>query len=96
MFRSNGQRRWLQQQDLVYILANLSQQELIYDMKILIGLRAKERLIWFVGIPYFLKLYPGEIISFFAPKGGDYSREAIISNIVHWKLCPKYFVLFSY
>ena len=29
MFRSNGQRRWLQQQDLVYILANLSQQELL-------------------------------------------------------------------
>ena len=35
----------------------------------------------------------------FAPKEGDYSmegdysREAIISNIVHWKSCPKYFVL---
>ena len=25
----------------------------------------------------------------------DYSREAIILNIVHWRSCPKYFVLFS-
>ena len=25
---------------------------------------------------------------------GDYSRKAIISNIAHWKSCPKYFVLF--
>ena len=23
---------------------------------------------------------------------GNYSREAIISNIAHWKSCPKYFV----
>ena len=38
-------------------------------------------------------LIAGAIISFFAPKGGDYSREAIISDIVHWKSCPKYFVL---
>ena len=30
---------------------------------------------------------------FFAHKGGDYSREAIILNIAHWKSCPKYFVL---
>ena len=42
----------------------------------------------------------GQFISFFAQKGGDYSREgdylreAIISNIAHWKSCPKYFVLF--
>ena len=29
--------------------------------------------------------------------GGDYySREAIILNIAHWKLCPKCFVLFSH
>ena len=40
-------------------------------------------------------------ISFFAQKGGNYSREgdylreAIISNIAHWKSCPKCFVLFS-
>ena len=27
---------------------------------------------------------------------GDYSREEIISNIVHWKSCPKYFVLLSH
>ena len=38
---------------------------------------------------------------FFAHKGGDYSREAIISNIAYWKSCPKYlfyflFVLFSH
>ena len=26
---------------------------------------------------------------------GDYSREAIISNISHWKFCPEYFVVFS-
>ena len=39
---------------------------------------------------------PGTIISFFAQKGGDFSREAIISNITHWKSCPKYFVLFSH
>ena len=38
-------------------------------------------------------------MSFFAHKGGDYSREgyclrgAIISNIAHWKSCPNYFVL---
>ena len=33
------------------------------------------------------------IISIFAPKGGDYSKEAIITNISHWRSCPKYFVL---
>ena len=26
-------------------------------------------------------------------KGGDYSREVIISNTAHCKSCPKYFVL---
>ena len=26
----------------------------------------------------------------FAQKGGDYSREAIISNVGQWKSCPKY------
>lgn len=37
-------------------------------------------------------------VPFFAPKGGDFSREgnylrkAIISNISHRRLCPKYFV----
>ena len=42
----------------------------------------------------------GQFISFFAQKGGNYSREGdylrekIISNIAHWKSCPKYFVLF--
>ena len=37
---------------------------------------------------------PGAInFFFFAPKGGDYSREAIISNISHRRSCPKYFVL---
>ena len=30
---------------------------------------------------------------FFAPKGGDYSRETIISYTAHWKSYPKYFVL---
>ena len=25
---------------------------------------------------------------FFAQKGGDYSREAIISNSAYWKSCP--------
>ena len=28
--------------------------------------------------------------------GGDYSSKAIISNIAHWKSCPKYFVLCSH
>ena len=43
----------------------------------------------------------GAIISFFAHKGGDYSREgdhlreAIISNIAYWKSCPKYFVYYA-
>ena len=38
-------------------------------------------------------------MSFFAHKGDDYSREgyylreAVISNIAHWKSCPNYFVL---
>ena len=27
---------------------------------------------------------------------GDYSREAIISNIAHWKLCLKYYVSLSH
>ena len=41
-------------------------------------------------------------ITFFSPKGpgdysreGNFSREAIISNIAHWKSFSKYFVLFS-
>ena len=39
---------------------------------------------------------------FLPPKGGgyykedEYSREAIISNNAHWKLCPKYFVSLSH
>ena len=36
------------------------------------------------------------IISLFASKRGDYSREAVISNIAHLKSCPKYFVLLSH
>ena len=49
-------------------------------------------------LPYFLEQQPGGIISIFAPKGGDhsregnYSREAIISNISH-RSRSKYFVL---
>ena len=38
----------------------------------------------------------GAITSFFAPKEGDYSREAIISNTAHYKSCIKYFVLLSH
>ena len=38
----------------------------------------------------------GDDYFFFAQKGGDYSSESIISNIAHWKSCPKYFVLFSH
>ena len=34
-------------------------------------------------------------IFFFASKGSDHLREAIISNIAHWKSYPKYFVLLS-
>ena len=46
-------------------------------------------------------LLSGTIISFFAHKGGDYSRksdylrEAIISNIAYRKPCPKYFVYYA-
>ena len=32
----------------------------------------------------------------FSSREGDYSRETIISTIVHWKSCPKYFVSFSH
>ena len=45
-------------------------------------------------------LLSGAIISFFAHKGGDYSRksdylrEAIISNIAYWKSCPKYYFVY--
>ena len=49
-----------------------------------------------VVIPYFLEYsQPEQIISFLASKGGDYSREATISNIAHCESCPKYFVLLS-
>ena len=47
----------------------------------------------------FPRIMAGAIISFFAPKGGDrlregdYSREAIISNISHRGSCLKYFIL---
>ena len=43
----------------------------------------------------------GDYFFFFAQKGGDYSREAdylreaTISNIAHWKSCPKC-ILFYY
>ena len=46
-------------------------------------------------------LLSGAIISFFAHKGSDYSREgdylreAIISNIAYWKSSPKYFVYYA-
>ena len=33
----------------------------------------------------FPRIIAGAIISFFALKGGGHSREAIISNIAHWK-----------
>ena len=42
---------------------------------------------WEIGMQYRI---------FFAPKGGDYSRETIISNTAHWKSFPKYFVLLSH
>ena len=38
----------------------------------------------------FPRIIAGEIIDFFMPKGGDYLREAIISN-TRWKSCTKYF-----
>ena len=52
----------------------------------------------------FPRINTGGDYFFFVQKEGDYlregnnyySREAIISNIVHWKLCPKYFVIFSH
>ena len=34
----------------------------------------------------------GWLLIFFAEKGGNYSREAIISNIADWKSCPKYYI----
>ena len=49
-----------------------------------------------IVIPYFLDCsQPEPIISFLASKGGDYSREATISNIAHCESCSKYFVLLS-
>ena len=36
------------------------------------------------------------IINYFAPKGGDYSRGATISNNVHRKSCTKCFALLSH
>ena len=33
--------------------------------------------------------------SVFASKGSDYFNFVIISNIAHWKWCPKYFILLS-
>ena len=49
-----------------------------------------------IVIPYFLEYsQPEPIISFLASKGGDYSREATISNIAHCESCSKYFVLLS-
>ena len=49
-----------------------------------------------IVIPYFLDYsQPEPIISFLASKGGDYSREATISNIAHCESCSKYFVLLS-
>ena len=35
-----------------------------------------------------------QIIARGVKRGGDYSREAIVSSFVHLKLCPKYVVLF--
>ena len=32
---------------------------------------------------------------FFAPKGDNYSKEVIISNIAHWKSNPKYMYVAS-
>ena len=52
-------------------------------------------------ITVFPRAIAGTIFFFSATKGGDYSRqddylkEAIISNIAHWKSCHKYFVLLS-
>ena len=40
----------------------------------------------------FSDVFP-RVINYFAPKGGDYSREATVSNIAHWKSCTKYFAL---
>ena len=49
-----------------------------------------------IVIPYFLEYsQPEPIISFLASKGGDYSREATISNIAHCESCSRYFVLLS-
>ena len=49
-----------------------------------------------IVIPYFLEYsQPEPIISFLASKGGDYSREATISNIAHCESCSKNFVLLS-
>lgn len=41
-----------------------------------------------IKIPHFLDLWPGMIISIFAPKGGDYSWKANNSNISHRRSCP--------
>ena len=54
-------------------------------------------------LPFFPRIIAGGNYFFFRIKKGrdyssgegDYSREAIISNVAHGKSCPKYFVLFS-
>ena len=44
----------------------------------------------------FSRIIAGGDYFFFRTKRGDYSSKAIISNIVHWNSCPKYFVLFIF
>ena len=41
----------------------------------------------------FPRIIAEAIISIFTPQGGDYSREAIISNVSCRRSCPIYFVL---
>ena len=62
---------------------------------------------WQINFPTFLyAVFPRVITGgdywLFASKESDYSLEGnyskavIISNISHWKFCPKYFVVFSH
>ena len=45
----------------------------------------------------FRQITAGANLFLFSPqKGGYYSREAVISNIAHWKSYPKYLVLLSH
>ena len=96
-FFSKKEKQWLHDISLQYCLivhAKRSEQ-------VLRGAQTRGGACWqadtqAIVIPYLLEYsQPEPIISFLASKGGDYSREATISNIAHCESCSRYFVLLS-